>query len=461
MRLTDTGVPVSAASALLALSTRAPTDLDLEPTDLLVDTAIAVERGIAMDIVDSRSEIRSDTPQPTEALLAFKRAEALKEVKLKSGGTQDAILYGLAEEKTCIRDGVAELKITNKHKTRMYLHVPKVRVSSNESCPRTRKNRLKAVCVTRRALSFVSNDEHVNNQSEIKLIESEMMHTPTKFQQALDNTDLLTPPPLSAQETAQIISICGMSGSAFNKLRKFVGQKRKFNMFASSDAVKERVSNIVNETESGFGQTLKSKKVPFIRFKNINKVLNDHVIPVIEKNSHKHGKVLPRRVIKIVVAGDKGGNSTKLCISVINKDKPQSRYNILPVAMYEGEEDYHFVKEFMSQTIRDIEQWAKDITTRYKNWKVQLLLGGDTYWLWDIMGLAHKGTHYCPLCECKIKINEKPHTTKYITKKNSPDRLYKKHICNVAGFNNNNANLKNLNGIQGKSALLKIVYENH
>jgi hypothetical protein len=32
-------------------------------------------------------------------------------------------------------------------------------------------------------------------------------HRITQFQQALDNTDVLSSPPLSAQETAQIISI--------------------------------------------------------------------------------------------------------------------------------------------------------------------------------------------------------------------------------------------------------------
>jgi hypothetical protein len=439
---------VSAAAALVALSTRVPMDLDLE----------------AVPPVDDRGRCATPTPtlfltEPTQTHVLpptpkRSRMEERHRMASKSGGTQDEVFRGLAEARTRTVAGVNILTVASRRGSDTeFVHQPRARVSNNKTCKRSLRYRANSVSAHRIALSFVSNvDEDVNNQSELKLIESEMMQTPTKFQQAIDSTNLLTPPPLSAHETAQIISISGVSGNAFKTISKLVGQKRKLNIFASSQAVKKTVSKIIHESESDFAGTQKNYKIPFIRFKNIAKVLDDHVIPVIEKNSNKHGRILPKRTIKMVLTGDKGGNATKLGISVINRDKPQSRYNILPMAMYEGDEDYDLVKEVMSQTIRDIEQWAKSVTARYTNWNVKLLLGGDTYWLWDIMGLAHKGKYYCPFCECTINKTHQPHTTKHINKRNSPSRKYKDHITNLKNFNDKNLKLKNSRGIQAKSA---------
>jgi hypothetical protein len=455
MRGTDTAMPVSAVAALMDLSTTRAMDLD----QALSSEPSLVDGGVNHSTDNAHMTDADPTPStPTKTMKQKRRREDCESVLLKSGGTQRALLRTLLEPCTETVDGRDVLAIPNdRGPRRRYVHQPRARVGNDKACKRTIMHRINALSSHRVSLSHVSSvDEDANNKSEIQLIASEITQTPSKFEQAVINTDLLTPPSLSAHETTQLISIAGLTGSAFKKISSYVTQKCKRNVFASAKAVQKTISSIVHETESGYGTTPDSANIPYIRYKNIAQVLDDHVLPLIEaKNPHQHNGVLAKRTIKIAVLGDKGGNSTKLGVSVINKKKPQSRYSILPLAMYESDESYDFITEFMSKTIRDIEQWAADTVRRYKKWRIILMLGGDTYWLWDIMGLAHKGTYYCPLCECNINNPGQPHTEKQITKKIFHHRTHKKHGSQVITFTTINPNLKNLRGIQAKSETVK------
>ena len=118
---------------------------------------------------------------------------------------------------------------------------------------------------------------------------------------------------------------------------------------------------------------------------------------------------------------------------------------ILPLAMYHGgDEDYLYIKEFMSQTIKDIEEWAANFpTTCPRGWTVKWLLGGDTHWLWTIMGLAKKGTCFCTFCTCNTNERGQTHNANTIS---FPCREYKKHLENYTEFTSNNSDLKRFTG---------------
>ena len=53
----------------------------------------------------------------------------------------------------------------------------------------------------------------------------------------------------------------------------------------------------------------------------------------------KHN-ILSSRIIQLEVYGDKGGISTKLGVTLINSEKPQSHFSIELMAMYHSDEDY-------------------------------------------------------------------------------------------------------------------------
>ena len=179
--------------------------------------------------------------------------------------------------------------------------------------------------------------------------------------------------------------------------------------------VRAEIKRIVHETETGTAvnssvtntntkkksKKKKTKTIKFIRYKNIAEVLNDHIQPIIEQGNKNRHRILKPKQIQLAVMGDKGGNYVKLGVGIINSENLQSPHSIIPLCMYmNGDEDYHLIEQFMSKTIKDIEEWAASVPTLHPNWTADLLLGGDTHRLWVIMGLAKKGIYYCPFCKC-------------------------------------------------------------
>ena len=183
--------------------------------------------------------------------------------------------------------------------------------------------------------------------------------------------------------------------------------QRNVNIFASERKVRKEIKEIIHETET-WNKTyeIKDKEetknitITGVRFKNISNVLTDHIKPLMEQRNllHHRGTCNPRE-LKMTVIGDNGGEYVKLGVSIINFKHPQSRYSVLPLAMYHGgNESYEYIKDFLQPTISDIEKWAASFPNDHRSWKVRLLNGGDFKWLWTIMGLAHNGTCFCPMC---------------------------------------------------------------
>ena len=441
--------PESAASALLLnLSSRAPMDLDLalrtEP--LLVDTTI-VSSAIDVQIMD----MMIDTP-PSTPVKKKQRLTTAAELLQKSGGTQRVAVNALLGQYKEIVDGQEILNIPNERgPKKKYVRQCKVRVGNERACKRTLSNRINALEAHRTTLSHVSAvDDHVNNKSEMFLITKEINRTPNKFELAVNNQST----PLSPHETAQFMSVTNMTDNQFRTVKSFLSNKKKSNIFASATAVKEQIKGIVHNYQTGHGATADSAKIPYIHYTDVAAKLNDLVKPIMENYStnFKHD-ILPNRTIQLAVYGDKGGNSTKLGVTLINSEKPQSPFSIQPMAMYESDEDYELIKEFFSKTISDIEEWAAAFPTNNNRWKVKLLNGGDTHWLWNIMGLAKKGKNYCPFCECDI--NNGIHTVAELGENKLFMRKHLDHLTNCDDFNQKNPELNNFRGIQKKASDFK------
>ena len=131
--------------------------------------------------------------------------------------------------------------------------------------------------------------------------------------------------------------------------------------------------------------------------------------------------------------GDKGGEYVKLGVTFLNTEKPQSRYSVLPLAMYHGgNEEYEYVNDFLKKTICDIQDWAESVPSIHRSWKVKLLLGGDTKWLWTVMGISQNGTCFCPFCICSSNELGEKHDSVTI---HDNCRTYDNHMIMVQIYN--------------------------
>ena len=108
------------------------------------------------------------------------------------------------------------------------------------------------------------------------------------------------------------------------------------------------------------------------------------------------------------------------------------------------------MSEYLKPTIEDIEKWAESISKKFPGKKVKLFLGGDMHWLWQMMGLAKKGKHFCLFCTCDVKEGGVCHNSQNI---NFPSRTYRRHIINMENFRDSlEVPLVNNRGIQSKAA---------
>ena len=454
-------VPESAASALLDLSSRAPMDLDLPASmGLGLPTSVAAsdvtDADVAMDVAMNTDETL--TPQHKRQ----RRSARVVVVQGWSDGTRKKCARALVDEYTHEEDGVNITVLPNEHGQPLNLMaIVQPRKGNDDVCNRTKQMRAANIKTYRSlSVSMTNADEDIKNKNEIASIQNEMKQSPEQFQQAINNCGLFVEhklASLSANETLALKTVANLTFRTVRKMHSFF-RERGIKVFASEQAVRSEIKQIVHKTETGSGvnnsvtkkKDKKKRQIRFIRYENIAEVLNEHIKPLIEQgNPYRHDILRPKQ-IQLAVMGDKGGNYVKLGVSIINRENPQSPHSIIPLCMYmNGDEDYQLINEYMSKTIKDIEEWATSVPELYPKWKADLLLGGDTHWLWVIMGLAKKGTHYCPFCKCNNNVKGGKHNAFTIK---FPCRTHKDHCTNVGKFNCDHPNITDLRGIQSKSA---------
>jgi hypothetical protein len=461
-RDTDTDMSVSVASALVDLSvTSAPMELDLPASmDLGLPASVT-----ASDVTDSDDDM--DVAMNTNETLTPRHKQQRRTARVVvvtgwSDGTRKKCARALVDEYTHEENGVNVTVLPNERGQPLHLMaIAQPRKGNDAVCNRTKRMRVENIKRYRSLTSSLADaDEDIKNKNEIASIQYEMKQSPEQFQQAINNTGLFLEhklPSLSANETLALKTVANLTFSTLRKMHAYF-RERQIKIFASEQDVRAEIKNIVHETETGSGinnsatKTKKKRKkdIKFIRYKNIAEVLNAHIQPLIEQNNPYRHDILKPKQIQLAIMGDKGGNYVKLGVGIINTENPQSPHSIIPLCMYmNGDEDYLLIQEYMSKTIKDIEEWAASVPKLYPKWKADLLLGGDTHWLWVIMGLAKKGIYYCPFCKCNQNTKGEKHNATSI---HFDARTHRNHCTNVCKFNSKNPNIKDLRGIQSKSA---------
>ncbi|EGT53514.1 hypothetical protein CAEBREN_06120 [Caenorhabditis brenneri] len=90
------------------------------------------------------------------------------------------------------------------------------------------------------------------------------------------------------------------------------------------------------------------EKVPVVKIKNLKKSLEER-LSVLEKSGQLH----PGDII-VGIGGDKGGDTTKMCLVIQNVDTPNNPQGILLLGYYVGADNHHNLEKYMSTVFEQI-----------------------------------------------------------------------------------------------------------
>ncbi|CAI5439689.1 unnamed protein product [Caenorhabditis angaria] len=133
--------------------------------------------------------------------------------------------------------------------------------------------------------------------------------------------------------------------------------------------------------------------------------------------------------IHIAFFADKGGPTTKLVAVIINLKNPNSRYHIIPLGMFNGDDNADNMKKYLGdvlEQINNLESVEYEEDGKMVKRRVEHMLGGDLKFLSSCYG--HFGGNCHDLCILCYANNEKNHNLAHIDLLKGEARTFDEYV---------------------------------
>ena len=234
-----------------------------------------------------------------------------------------------------------------------------------------------------------------NEISEIiKILISLIRNKRDIFRQAAEAAGQTFIVPLTVEETLSLLVATNMTWSMFRKIQSCLVSHKNLKVFASeikmrklakpylkklhdnSEVVSYMLAPTANEPQ---------KSTPCFRVMDLVKYLEDIIA---DEMSKKFDLDNFNDEIWLQFGGDKGGNSMKFHVEVLNAENMGSVYNVMPYCIYEGADNYLNLAQVHFPYL-SVYRAIQDPTFRLKGKAVKVFLGGDFKYLYTCLG--HQG----------------------------------------------------------------------
>jgi hypothetical protein len=362
------------------------------------------------------------------------------------------------------------------------------RVDNNNCSAETLRLRAKTMESEREWHSTLNvNADQANEDSIERLRVAEVKRQPEQYISAMKEAGLTIDYKLSANETVQLQILLGTSTRTMRILRSFL-QQHGINVLESEKISRHHVTQLRHEVETGVvdwqvkdkkkkkktkeekeakeerntttttttakrkkkkttkvGETemkdvevemeedneptMKDVEVPFARVVDVAAVLNSQLDHLIANNRFKTHGCIPDKEVWCSLIGDKGGNSVKLGVNIINNEAPLSRSSVYILAMYEGAgEDYELIRRIMQPIIQQVYAW-RDSLLETKGLTAKVFSGGDFPWMSKMLGLSDLGQFFCIFCLCSQQKLQKDRGNSHSPEKERCELRTHPHHC--------------------------------
>lgn len=112
------------------------------------------------------------------------------------------------------------------------------------------------------------------------------------------------------------------------------------------------------------------------------------------------------KTIEVLLDADKNSSTTKVCIRLLNTLNPKnSVWNVFPLVSYFAKDNRKHLEPIAGRFFAETSQKSIEIDniTYELKWK----LGGDLFFICEMLGLHNSRTHPCPKCKIQVKRTEK------------------------------------------------------
>jgi hypothetical protein len=211
---------------------------------------------------------------------------------------------------------------SNNNKPISLLHIPNARVGSNDASRRTLHNRVRALqqinTISSTPSPCPSPSIHVNAQIHAlnKRLNINISHT------------------LSHDDMLNFDKLTYLPYNTIRTIRSFLSQ-HNIHILPSEPSMRQHAKQYQYEYDIG-NITIDNTNISFCRIHDISTLLNTQISYLYNNQQLIHYPNMPNNQIQIQTQTDKGADSTKLSIQIINQHDINSVKHVLPVACYEG-----------------------------------------------------------------------------------------------------------------------------
>ncbi|CAO4382052.1 unnamed protein product [Caenorhabditis nigoni] len=204
----------------------------------------------------------------------------------------------------------------------------------------------------------------------------------------------------------------GFSRASYSVMNNFLRQKGILSPFPSTRVVMQQkrvnASRDQFEVTSETSPTNPSKLVIVVQLKDVKKFLIEK-LEALDRQGKLIFDVSTGRKLWLCIHGDKGGSHFKLCATIGNVEVPNSAYHIVPLGMFNDEENSENLACHLGNLItqiNDLTELELLIGGNKEKIPVEQFLGGDLKFVYAAIG--HMGAaSNCPCPLCFVKKREK------------------------------------------------------
>jgi hypothetical protein len=219
--------------------------------------------------------------------------------------------------------GVITLKSLNNH-TVSLVQVPTARVGSANASIRTLQHRSHILNQVNNISSAPSNASPSEQQQ----------HTSAQLKAVCKQSHVTIIQKLTIHDMLHFDQITHLPYNLVRTIRSFF-QHHNLNILPSEHIVRQHTKHLQYQYEIGTYHK-DDAVVPFCRISDLAFLLNTTITSLYNEKQLMQYPNMPHRQVQILTQTDKGGESTKLSIQIVNQLNINSVKHVLPVACYEG-----------------------------------------------------------------------------------------------------------------------------
>jgi hypothetical protein len=227
--------------------------------------------------------------------------------------------------KTHHKDNNGMIQLTSSNNLPVsFLPIPNARTGSADASQRTVRARSQIL----RQINLTSSSPFTATPAQ------QQHHTTTQIKSIYRQLHVNITHKLSTQDMLAFDKLTYLPYNLLRTIRSFL-HHHNVNVFPSEYVMRKQASQLAHQYELGTFN-MGDNVVPFCRIINISSLLNIIIASLFNNRQLMYYPNMPTNQIQIQTQADKGANSTKLCIQIINQSNINSVKHVLPVACYEG-----------------------------------------------------------------------------------------------------------------------------